>query len=119
MNSFPVLKTGAVAQYPAGRTLSYSTQVLRFVDGSEQRFGDYAAPLHQWTIQVSALDETEMHSLQEFFREMAGRAGDFAFTDPWDGTVYPSCSLAADTMAETFVAELNGTTVLTVRENRS
>ncbi len=119
MNNFPVLKTGAVAQYPAERTPMFSTQVLRFVDGSEQRFGGYGAPLHQWAIQFSKLDETEMHAIQEFFRQMAGRAGTFSFTDPWTGTVYPSCSLASDELTETFVAESQGETMLTVRENRS
>ncbi len=119
MNSFPTLKTGAVAQYPAQRTLNFSTQILRFVDGSEQRFADFGTPLHQWTIQLSRLDEQEMHALQEFCREMAGQAGTFSFTDPWDGTVYPSCSLGRDEFNETFVRELQGAAVLVVRENRS
>ena len=38
MNEFPKLKTGAVAQYPAQRTTRYSTHVMRFMDGSEQRY---------------------------------------------------------------------------------
>src|ERR1700737_4467549 len=61
MNVFPVLKTGAVMQYPAERWASYSTQTVRFLDGTEQRFGDYSTPLHRWVIRLVALDETEMH----------------------------------------------------------
>jgi phage-related protein len=118
MNTFPTLKTGAVAQYPAKKTGTYSTQILRFVDGSEQRFGDYAAPLHTWTIQVSLLDETEMHQIREFFRTQTGGSGEFSFTDPHTGTVYANCSLDNGTLVETFDAEMRGQTQLIVRENR-
>ena len=38
MANFPRLTTGAVTQYPSSRNLTYSTYVLRFVDGREQRF---------------------------------------------------------------------------------
>lgn len=37
---FPTLKTGATLQYPAQRATAFSTDVVRFVDGSEQRFRD-------------------------------------------------------------------------------
>ena len=33
MSDFPILKTGAVIQYPAEKATSFSTEVLRFVDG--------------------------------------------------------------------------------------
>lgn len=119
MTSFPALKTGAVMQYPAGRTVTFSTQTLRFFDGSEQRFADYGAPLHQWNIQFDLLDEREMKAIEAFFREMTGQAGEFSFTDPWDGTVYPSCSFGGDELDEAFSAELRGGTTLLVIENRS
>ncbi len=45
MNEFPKLKTGAVLQYPAAKRLECLTQVTRFLDGSEQRFRDFAAPV--------------------------------------------------------------------------
>lgn len=119
MNSFPALKTGAVMQYPAGRTVTFSTQTLRFFDGSEQRFADYGAPLHQWNIQLDLLDEAEMKAMETFFREMTGQSGAFSFTDPWDGQVYPSCSFGGDELDESFLAELRGRTSLLVIENRS
>ena len=118
MNSFPALKTGAVAQYPVKKTELFSTQVVRFVDGSEQRFGDYGTPLRKWTIRLSLLDESEMHLLQEFFRAQMGAAGTFAFTDPWTGTAYPNCSLENGELDEEFDAEMRGQTQLIVRENR-
>src|SRR5258708_14279881 len=119
MNVFPVLKTGAVMQYPAERWASYSTQTVRFLDGTEQRFGDYATPLHRWVIRLAALDETEMHQLREFFRAQRGGSGSFLFTDPWTGNQYPNCTFDIDTLTQVFSGEMRGAAQLIVRENRS
>lgn len=118
MSSFPTLKTGAIQQYPAQRASQLSTRVVRFIDGSEQRFGNYAEPIRQWVVQVELLDETELHVLREFFRTNAGPGGTFSFTDPWDGSEYPSCSFEKDEMAEDLTEESKGRTTLIVRENR-
>ncbi|MGC2819953.1 MAG: hypothetical protein WA198_09735 [Candidatus Sulfotelmatobacter sp.] len=58
MATFPTLKTGAMAQYGSSRARRFSTQVLRFVDGSEQRFPDFGTPLLQWVIRLAARGET-------------------------------------------------------------
>jgi len=118
MMYFPVLKTSAVAQYPAGQTISFRNQVLRFVDGREQRYPDSAGPLHGWRIQLSQLDEREMAAINEFFSANQGRAGTFVFTDPWDGMEYENCSLGSDEWNWVSVGEMSGATVLTVIENR-
>ena len=119
MSTFPTLKTGAVMQYPAQRGLQFSTTALQFVDGSEQRFRNYQTVLHRWVIQLSLLDQSELQELDEFFRGIEVPAGDFAFTDPLDGTNYPSCSLASDSMTALLASEWNGETSLTVLENGS
>lgn len=119
MSDFPALKTGAVIQYPAEKTTTFSTQVLRFVDGSEQRFGDFGTSLHRWTILLDALDESELASLRNFFRSQRGVAGTFSFTDPWDGTAYDHCSLESDEMVEELVSEGKSRTKLVVREIKS
>jgi hypothetical protein len=118
MASFPLLKTGAIAQYPSDRTRTFSTQVFRFMDGSEQRFPAFAAGLRQWTIRLDLLDEAEWETLQEFFVNEDGRAGSFSFTDPWDGTVYANCSFAGDTLAAEFQGPMKGVTQVIVKENR-
>src|SRR5215469_17275752 len=105
MASFPTLKTGAVAQYPSIRTTQSSTQVYRFLDGREQRFIAFAGPLHRWQIKLDLLDEAELSTLEAFLASQEGQSGTFSFTDPWDGTVYPSCSF----MSDTFGADLKGT----------
>ena len=119
MSDFPILKTGAILQYPAQKSIRFSTGVLRFVGGAEQRFRDYQAPLRRWTIRLDLLDENELHVLREFFRAEAGAAGTFTCTDPWDSTAYLNCSFENHEMAEELLDEVKGKTALTVQENRA
>ena len=62
MANFPALKTGAVAQYGSDRSRQFATQVLRFLDGSEQRFPGYGTALLAWVIRLDLLDESEAGS---------------------------------------------------------
>jgi hypothetical protein len=117
--SFPVLKTGVVAQYPTDRQRSVSTQVLRFLDGSEQRFPAFGATLRRWVIRLDLLDDGELANLEAFFTEQGGRAGVFSFTDPFDATVYANCSFDADELEVTFGGPQQGKTSVTIKENRS
>jgi len=116
---FPTLKTGAVMQYPAKRTLRFNTDIIRFLDGTEQRFRDYPSVLHEWTIQLDLLDEEELTALDQFFVSNQGRFASFSFTDPWDGTVYPNCSLKGDIFAYQLRTEMRGKATLVVCENRT
>jgi Conserved hypothetical protein 2217 (DUF2460) len=118
MATFPALKTGAVAQYPSARTFRYKNQTLRFVDGNEQRYRDSSGPLHRWTIRLDYLDPTEMAAIEDFFLSNQGSFGSFAFTDPWDNTSYPNCSIASDNLAELFEQEYQSGTSITIVENR-
>jgi phage-related protein len=119
MANFPALKTGVVAQYGSDRSRRFSTRVLRFLDGSEQRFPGYGTPLMQWVIRLELLDESELANLEQFFEDEGGRAGTFSFTDPWDGTVYVSCSFGSDSLALEFQETARGKTQVVVKENRT
>lgn len=116
---FPFLKTGAVAQYGSDRTPEFSTQVYRFVDGSEQRFTAFAAALHRWVVRLELLDEGELAAFEAFFESAGGRAQTFSFTDPWDGTVYPACRFDADEIGLGFADLAGGQTSLSFSEVRS
>jgi len=116
---FPTLKTGAVIQYPAKRTLQFNTDAIRFLDGTEQRFRDNPFVLREWNIHLDLLDEAELDALDQFFLSNQGRFGSFSFTDPWDGTVYASCSLKGDVSAFQLTGEMRGKTILTVCQNRT
>jgi len=118
MNTFPTLNTGAVVQYPTKSAVSFSTQVLQFVDGSEQRFPGYAASLRQWTVQLDQLNEDEMSQLYDFFTNLTGPAGSFSFTDPSTGIVYPDCSFGEDEFSMEVLPGDVGKTTFTIQENR-
>jgi hypothetical protein len=117
MSTFPTLKTGAVAQYPATKLFRFHQQILHFIDGTDQRYRDCAGPLYTWVIRLSQLDEGEMAALQAFFVNNQGAYGNFAFTDPWTGQSYQNCSLSSDEMNITSLAEMEGKTSLTIIEN--
>jgi hypothetical protein len=118
MNEFPLLKTGAVMQYPARRTTRYSTQVMWFVDGGEQRYREYGGPLRRWVIELAALDDEEMEAMEAFFVREQGSYGSFSFVDPWDGEAYPDCSLENPDAYFEYTAIHDGRTRLVVRQNR-
>jgi hypothetical protein len=117
--NFPALKTGAYAQYPSDRTRQFSTSAYRFLDGTEQRFPGFPAPLRHWTIRLDLLDEGELAALEQFFVEQGGRAGTFSFTDPFDGSVCPSCTFDTDTGLFEYAEVGRGAAVVMIGENRS
>jgi hypothetical protein len=92
--------------------------VLRFLDGGEQRFAGFGAPLKRWLIRLQLLDESELAGIEEFFVEQGGQAGIFAFTDPWDGAVYANCSFEGDTMTADYRGRGAGVASVVVKENR-
>ncbi|HYP14615.1 MAG TPA: DUF2460 domain-containing protein [Bryobacteraceae bacterium] len=98
MAAFPLLRTGAITQYPSTRTVTYSTGIARYLDGAEQRFRLYAKPVVRWQVRLSAVSPEELSALERFFREMQGRYSSFVFIDPWTGVEYPNCSFDDDAM---------------------
>ena len=119
MATFPLLKTGSVMQYPATTTIRYSSQLIQFVDGVEQRYRDFPAPLHEWVVRLDLLDEAELKGLEQFFTDQQGQFGSFEFVDPKDNSSYPDCSLMIDDLDFSVNGERRGKTTMVVRENRS
>ena len=118
MGTFPVLKTGAVIQVPATRTIQFATDVVQFLDGREQRFRSYVQPYHRWSVKFDALDETELQNIRAFVQQVNGAAGSFSFTDPWDGTVYAACSIEG-AVADSVTGPMQSGTSLFIRENKT
>jgi phage-related protein len=118
MSTLPSLKSGQTVQYPLRRSIKQTVETVAFLDGSEQRCAASRA-LHEWTIQLGLIDEQELNSLETFVQQQQGEAGQFAFTDPADGTQYGNCSLAIQTLDETFQGPGRSMTVLVIRENPS
>lgn len=65
--TIPALKTGAPAQYPSSKRVSYSSYIVKFLDGSDQRYRNYSVPLTQWSFPLAMLDDSEMTLLGQFF----------------------------------------------------
>lgn len=117
MPMFPLLKSNAAAQYPVARTVEYPTEVLRFVDGTEQRFRSAKAVRRQWVIRLSLLEEEEIQRIAGFLRETAGRANSFSFTDPLSQTVYPNCTLESDQAVLEWAGDQRANAIFVIREN--
>jgi hypothetical protein len=92
---FPTLSSGAVAQYgsPAGSV--WPAQVVRFLDGADQRFLAASRPLQRWLIDLRLLDESEISAIETFFNSMGGEFSTFTFPDPITGVAVPNCRLGA------------------------
>ena len=117
MATFPKLKTGAVAQYPATRSIRFQNQTLRFLDGQAQRYRDAGKGLLLWKIRLDQLDEGEQAAVEGFFSQNQGTFGSFAFTDPHDGHVYANCSLESDGLELVALSEMHSSIIVTIVEN--
>ena len=116
---FPKLKTGSVSQYPAADSVAFSNEVLRFLDGSEQRMRIAPAALRRWIVRLELLDEAELDALHGFFVTAQGQVGLFSFTDPADNTVHSNCFIGDGQIAGTYVEALRGSTTIVIQESRS
>ena|ERR1035438_3581429 len=114
MATFPVLKTGAVAQYPLDRGVRFSTQAVRFMDGSRQRFRLYGTGLRQWTLKLALLDEQELGAVISFVEQQGSAT--FAFTDPVTGSNVATCIISGDQFDATMNREMSGQTTVIIEE---
>lgn len=117
MNEFPALKTGAAVQYPLRTAVSFSTRILRFLGGGEQRFRQRRTAGRRWLIKLEMLDEWEAARVLEFFEAQQGRAEEFAFTDPNDGKRYENCSFEQDECEAIVDGESRVSMTVVIKEN--
>lgn len=117
MADFPILSTGAVTQYPSTGSVQYTAELLRFVDGTEQRWPQSGKAVRSWTVHLSQVSEEELAAVEEFFVSQQGRFGSFSFRDPFDGTVYADCSFEADSLRSVLFDEESAASTLVIRTN--
>lgn len=118
MADFPKLSTDAVTQYPSSRSVEFSTGVLRFVDGGEQRYRQMGQPVRRWVLRLNEVGTEELQAIEAFFVSRQGQMGSFSFTDPWDGAVYPDCSFEQDELAVRLNAEGRSAATIVIRNNQ-
>jgi hypothetical protein len=116
MASFPLLSTGAVAQYPVSRASTYATEVIRFVDGAEQRCMTRGKLLRRWQLTLTQLSESELFALEQFFESAQGNFALFTFIDPMTGSSIPNCRLQDPSILTQYLAVGSGSAVLVIEE---
>lgn len=116
MAIFPLLSSGAVAQYPAALSNGQATRVVRFLDGSDQRYLTQGRSYRQWRIRLDLLNEAEIAQLEDFFSAQQGDFSTFVFPDPISGIDVPNCRLASGGFVSLYVGVDVSSTSLVVME---
>jgi hypothetical protein len=116
MSTFPLLKSGAVSQYPTTVTQAQPVQVIRFVDGTDQRFLSQGSIRREWQIDLTQLDEAEIYALEQFFVEQQGIYSTFSFPDPISGTNVPNCRFATSQLVTGYLGPDLSSTALQIIE---
>ena len=116
MATFPTLSSGAVMQYPASVEFGQSVQVMRFLDGSDQRFLNQGRQYRRWQIRLELLNESEMNQLESFFLMQSGEYSLFDFPDPFSSQNVPNCRLGTAEITSDFVGVDNCSSTLWVIE---
>ncbi len=114
MATFPVLRTGAVAQYPLEHSVRFRTDSVRFLDGSTQRFPLTGRGLRRWKIRLEALDHQELETVIDFVEQQENSS--FTFVDPLTGTSVPNCILANESFEAAASGEVTGNATLEIEE---
>jgi hypothetical protein len=118
MATFPQLSTGAVTQYSAPFAISQTVQVIRFLDGSDQRCLLQGKGLRRWLIHLELLNETEIQQIESFFKTQQGDDTSFTFPDPFSGTNIPNCKLEAPTLISDYLGpDVNSTSFWVIETN--
>ena len=116
MTTFPVLGTGAVMQYPAPLITGQGVGVIRFLDGSDQRYLTQGKSFRTWKVDLSLLNEDELAAVESFFDAQSGDYGVFAFADPFSGVSVPNCRFAHPSLQTAYDDVDTGATTLWVIE---
>jgi hypothetical protein len=104
MATFPLLSSNAVMQYPAPLARVRAGRIVRFIDGSEQRFIALGKTLRSWQIKLTLLNEQELGRIEAFFETQDGEYSLFDFPDPFSGATVPNCRFSAPTLATAYQA---------------
>jgi hypothetical protein len=104
MATFPLLSSGAITQYPAPQVTGQGVDVIRFMDGTDQRYLTQGRQLRRWQIRLDLLNGTETQQIESFFTAQQGDYSTFAFPDPFSGTAVPKCRIGTAELVTQYVA---------------
>jgi len=115
---FPRLSSGAVAQYGSPMGSVWPAQVIRFLDGTDQRFLSSDSPLRRWLIDLRLLNESEVAAVEAFFNAVSGEFLLFIFPDPISGVGVPNCRVGApELISEYQGVDIAATSIWVVETN--
>lgn len=116
MATFPILKTGAPAQYPLEYATRFSTHTVQFLDGGRQSYQLSGAGLRRWRLKLDLLDERELAAVIAFVDQQGSSS--FTFVDPGSGASVEKCVLAEDPFEAVMEREMAGRATLVIEEIR-
>jgi hypothetical protein len=115
---FPKLSSGAVAQYGSPMGSVWSAQIIRFLDGSDQRFLSSDRPFRRWLIDLRLLNESEVAAIEAFFNASSGEFSSFTFPDPMSGLGVPNCRIGSpELISEYLGVDIAATSMWVVETN--
>ena len=115
---FPTLSSGAVTQYGSPMGFVWPAQVIRFVDGTDQRFLACGGALRRWLINLRLLNESEVASIEAFFSALGGEYSTFSFPDPISGVSVSNCRIGAPELISEYQAvDIAATSLWVVETN--
>jgi hypothetical protein len=115
---FPKLSSGAVAQYGSLMGSVWPAQVIRFLDGTDQRFLASGSTLRRWLIDLRLLNESEIAAIEAFFSSVSGEYLPFTFPDPISGVGVPNCRIGAPQLISEYQAvDIAATSLWVVETN--
>ena len=116
MATFPLLSTGAVAQYPLSRGTSYDVDIVHFLDGSQQRCLVRGRKLRRWLLNLAQLNEAELAAVEQFFDEAQGNTQLFTFIDPLSNESVPNCRISNPSLTTQYTGVGNGSASVWIEE---
>lgn len=112
--TFPTLSNGEVCMYPASRTVTVQTRVLRMLNDNEQRWR-VCPTLSAWELNFSRLKIADVNTLRAFFETQKGQF-DVTWSFPFNGATYNFCTFEQDEFTATETARLEWETTLRFRQ---
>jgi hypothetical protein len=90
--------------------------IVRFLDGSEQRCLVRGRKLRRWLVSLAQLNESELASVEQFFEEAQGNAQLFTFIDPLTSDAVPNCRISNPSITTQYKALGSGAASVWIEE---
>lgn len=101
---FPSIRAGVKTQLPFTTSFHFETVKGDMDTGQRHSYANRTAPLGAWTLDFSAITESELNTLIDFFTSMGGSYKEFSFTDPTTGVTHSKCRFSSDELSFRYIS---------------